>query len=459
MSQARMQEPACLRREASPRRQPVAPRRQGCGELSADHHLPPAIYMNAQETLLEAVKAAKQRGRSAGLSAVYLCLEAGANADAYDATGKTPLHHAVCIPDAWTACAVIRALVEEGSADVNAHCLLDYAAQNASAEAAAAVVGALLAAGADANARDGFGTTPLAHAARSSDADAAAAVAGALVAAGAHVDSRDDFGHTLLHRCASTGTRAGAAVASVLLAAGADAQAMVAGSCTTALHCAAKHGGAGSVEVLILALVAAGADVNASQHGASAPLHWARLNPDPAAAAEAARALLAAGADARACDGKGRLPLVAAMQRKGGAAEYGQLLQVLAEASVGADNSAEGPSSAEGASAGSPAGSSCSDAGAASSSGSGSDSASEEGGSAATPSQVLKQLGTAFGQLLKRRPASARTPGDCVVCLDAPAAMAFCACGHLAICEDCAPRLGSTCPVCRAVGAPIKIHM
>ncbi|OLQ07407.1 Baculoviral IAP repeat-containing protein 2 [Symbiodinium microadriaticum] len=45
---------------------------------------------------------------------------------------------------------------------------------------------------------------------------------------------------------------------------------------------------------------------------------------------------------------------------------------------------------------------------------------------------------------------------QCVVCLDAPANMAFVPCGHLAVCEACAGQLERPiCPVCRQTSQSI----
>ncbi len=92
----------------------------------------------------------------------------------------------------------------------------DWNSEGFFSDAEVADVSRCLAAGADANARDEDGTTPLHWVARYGGH---AAVAEALLAAGAEVDAEDGYGMTPLHLAARY---VNAAVTEILLAAGAD---------------------------------------------------------------------------------------------------------------------------------------------------------------------------------------------------------------------------------------------
>lgn len=126
----------------------------------------------------------------------------------------------------------------------------------------AAEVRRLLAAGADMEARDDIGRTPLILAAWLGDA----VTAKALVGAGADVNAKDEHGRTPLILAAWSGS---AEIANLLVGAGADLNARTHDG-RTALVEAAEHGEA---EVANL-LVAAGADLNAQEkrHGMTALL-------------------------------------------------------------------------------------------------------------------------------------------------------------------------------------------
>lgn len=104
----------------------------------------------------------------------------------------------------------------------------------------------LLAHGADANARDKFGHTPLFFA-------RSAYMTQVLVSHGADVNARRDDGTTALHKAARNGCRQ---VARTLIRAGADVNAAQDGS--TPLHVAARRGHWSVVELL----VSHGADAN-----------------------------------------------------------------------------------------------------------------------------------------------------------------------------------------------------
>ena len=145
-----------------------------------------------------------------------------------------------------------------------------------------AAVRALVASGADVNARSGDGSTPLLWAAHGSDDDSARA----LIAAGARVDEANDYGITPLLQASRAGD---AAMVDLLLQAGADpARAHPDGS--TPVMAAAR---AGSVPAVRLLLVE-GADVHAAdvfQHATA--LMWASAEGH----LEVVDLLLEAGAD------------------------------------------------------------------------------------------------------------------------------------------------------------------
>ena len=167
------------------------------------------------------------------------------------------------------------------------------------ATASVADVARCLNAGADSNARDDEGWTPLHNAARFGGWNPEAITA--LVAAGADPNARDDDGKTPLHGAAALGDNPAAITA--LVAAGADPNARDDDG-ETPLHHAATFGGWNPAA--ITALVAAGADPNAWDDDGETPLHRAAaLGDNPAAIT----ALVAAGADPNERDEFGNTPL------------------------------------------------------------------------------------------------------------------------------------------------------
>ena len=167
-----------------------------------------------------------------------------------------------------------------------------------------AVIEALLAAGADVQARNGTGGRPLHNAGHNANPE----VAEALLAAGADVGARDDTGATPLHHAAFGS--ANPAVVEALVAAGADVQART-DSGETPLHLAAwSNGNPAVVDVL----VGAGLDVNTRDNSNATPLHRALMNSrfliwwgardfDRVSNGAVVPALLAAGADLSARTG------------------------------------------------------------------------------------------------------------------------------------------------------------
>ena len=126
-------------------------------------------------------------------------------------------------------------------------------------------VRALLAGGADVNARAKDGFTPLHVAAASGDA----AAIRALLAGGADVDARAKDESTPLHQAARFGKMASIRA---LLAGGADADARTKDGLTP-LHFATMSGDAATIH----ALLASGADINARSEDGATPLHAAAM--------------------------------------------------------------------------------------------------------------------------------------------------------------------------------------
>ena len=166
------------------------------------------------------------------------------------------------------------------------------------------MVQALLAAGADPNARDRFKMTPLHWAVGSNDNPE---VVQALLAAGADVNARDDYEKTPLHSAA--GSNDNPEVVQALLAAGADVNARDEDK-DTPLHWAARFNNPEVVQ----ALLAAGADPGAQDDDKETPLDIAKRNNDLAAirilshpTAVRGRQLAAARAQRKADSGPGLL--------------------------------------------------------------------------------------------------------------------------------------------------------
>jgi ankyrin repeat protein len=158
---------------------------------------------------------------------------------------------------------------------------------------------ALLAQGADANAAEADGTTPLHWAAEHDDA----ALAQALIAAGAKARVANRYGAAPLHAAATNGN---AGLVKTLLAAGADVHAALPGG-ETPIMTAARSGHA----EVIRALAAAGARANDGERlkGQTALMFAAAEG-----AADAIRALVAAGAAVRAQTPGGFTPFLFAVR-------------------------------------------------------------------------------------------------------------------------------------------------
>ena len=235
---------------------------------------------------------------------IELLLNAGADIDARDTSGDTPLHEAC---QGSKDPQVFRALLQAG-ADPNArdndgstplHELAEYH-DIPEATQAGLVVQILIDAGADVKARQSRGYTPLHFAADSVELP----IIEALLKAGADVNARTDEGRTPLHEVVEDirwGSYEGLDVVEELLAAGADPMARDERGRTPM-----RHGLNSGNLVLYRVLLEAGADPLATRDGwGREPMHHALFGGN----SELYEILLEAGADVNARDNKGETPL------------------------------------------------------------------------------------------------------------------------------------------------------
>ena len=240
--------------------------------------------------------AAADYGGFRDLEVLEALVEADADVNDRDQVGRTVLEHALRSP-ADRVIEVVQRLLDLG-ADAKTPGLLGVAARQGDNPE---LVGVLLAAGADVN---DAGRSPLHGAAYSGGP----AVIAALVAAGAEVDAKDRRGQTPLHRAIEVKKPANVAA---LIEAGADVHALIQDG-DTPLHMVAKWPPRLSSRednprrdtLMVLALTAAGADVNARNDHGETPLHVALRNRHQPVADK----LLALGADPVAVDDLGRAP-------------------------------------------------------------------------------------------------------------------------------------------------------
>ena len=247
------------------------------------------------------------------LKSIQWALARGADANEKGANGN-PLLSRVA---EFNSAALTECLLDAG-AEVGAVCQeTGFTALHAAAMCAdATVVGPLIAAGGDVNARSSRGQTPLhLFVARFSTRPLAASMAtfDALISAGAQVNARNDEGMTPLSRCISMS--AGQPdrpldLVECLLSHGADSNAPQ-NDLRTPLHLAARRGSAPILEQLL----SQGASVQALSQGGCTALHdAARMGR-----LEAAALLIRAGSPLDAQDASGKTALILSIEMGGDA--------------------------------------------------------------------------------------------------------------------------------------------
>ena len=226
---------------------------------------------------------AVNEGRSIAL--IDVLLDAGADVNARDRDGRTPLD--------W--------LFRPGGLDPPGAVRLPRGAVRRPPASTSSIVSRLLERGADPNARNDAGWTPLHQAMNTRPQEQVPTLISVLLVAGADPNARDQGGRSPLHRLTSlSGSRGGAFA--MLVEAGADVNALDDNGATP-LHLALMRTWGDSAHVH--SLLAHGADVNARNREGDTPLHLATVRPDTTAVS----ALVQAGANVNARNERGETPL------------------------------------------------------------------------------------------------------------------------------------------------------
>lgn len=211
---------------------------------------------------------------------IEVLLASGADANARDRLGNTPLHSAI------SGGGVVFALSSPVSGTLSS-------GDRPKVDALNQVVRLLLAKGADVNASDNDGETPLFWVA----ARGHKAVGELLLTRGADVTATDKAGRTPLHQAAENGHNE---IVRILLAKGADPNARTKIGLTP-LHGAVATGEGETLKLLI----SSGGDLHIGDKNQRTPLHWAAAF----GMRDMVNVLLASGAQLEAKDGEGATAL------------------------------------------------------------------------------------------------------------------------------------------------------
>lgn len=236
-------------------------------------------------------------------SAVPALIVAGADPNARDARGETPLHHVEVSEDVVTLVAAgadAMARNEDGYTPLH-----NAVVRRGTRSGNLALVTTLIGHGADPNAASDSGWTPL-HAAAIGGSDANADLVSLLIRHGGDPSTRDAYGTTPLHRAADY-KDANRFVIDALVRGGADPNARDAKGETPLFKAAAPfmHPHVPSNHVTIAQLIEAGADPNLRNGTGRTPLHAALSKLSDALVVDA---LLDGGADATLADDEGLTP-------------------------------------------------------------------------------------------------------------------------------------------------------
>ncbi|KAI6171449.1 hypothetical protein M3Y97_01045800 [Aphelenchoides bicaudatus] len=242
---------------------------------------------------------------------VKLLIESGADVNAKNNRGDTPIHRAS--QNGYIE--IVKFLVEKG-ADVNAT-NKDHQTPLHYANRKLEVVKLLLESGANINATDAHGNTPLYYAVYDDKFE----VVKYLVESGTDINAKGDYGRTALHIAALSGY---IEIVKYLVESEADIDAKDKDG-NTPLHWGAQNN---KPEVIVKLLAESGSDVNAKNNSGWTSLHFAAFN----GFLEVAKILVVNGADLSIKNSEGNTALHVATTRN----KYG-IVKLLADTGVGID--------------------------------------------------------------------------------------------------------------------------